>query len=64
MPKGTRLSFRFNLLLESAGPDLEWWGPMGDALGGKGYQTFIYSPTNGIASSGQVVWFDNKGLLR
>ena len=57
------LNFSFNLLLESAGPDLEWWAHMGDSMGGTGYQTFIYSPTNGIASEGQILWFDGRGLI-
>ncbi len=54
----------FSMLLESAGPDLEWWAHMGDAMGGKGYQTFIYNPTNGISSAGQIVWFDGIGIPR
>jgi prepilin-type N-terminal cleavage/methylation domain-containing protein len=54
----------FSVLLESAGPDLEWWAHMGNANGGTGYQTFIYSPTNGISSEGQIVWIDGKGVPR
>jgi hypothetical protein len=43
--------------LESCGPDLVWW----DGVDGG---TYIYTPSNGLLSKGQIVYSDGYGVIQ
>lgn len=47
---GPHMPKTFRFVLESAGPDLKWWGPT--------WESFFYDPTNGTISDGQILYFD------
>lgn len=43
--------------MESCGPDLVWW----DGVDGG---TYVYTPTNGLLSKGQIVFSDGYGVIQ
>ena len=43
--------------MESCGPDLIWW----DGVNG---DTYIYTPSNGLQSQGQIVFTDGYGVIQ